>query len=380
MFHHLLSYYRKLTLGLRKAGRFVARALKHYWRKGFWHKLAAVFICLVLLSVGGMYGIARWYMWSERNVPLTLGASFSPDYAASLGVDPHAALHAMLTDLHIRELRLDSYWSDMQPTANGSYDFSQLDWQMHEAEAAHAKVILAVGLRQPGWPECHMPTWAANEPADTWQPQLTSFITAVVNRYKTSPSLQSYQVENEYFLQGFGVCTNFSRQRLVDEYQLVKRLDPSHSAIVARSNNALGTPLGQPVPDSFSISIYKRVWFHLGVQRYLEYPFPAWYYGFLAGVQKITTGRDMIVGELQAEAWTPFGKTIPETSLAEQNRSITAARLQQRFVYGQATGMKTIMLWGAEYWYYRMVQLHDPSLWNVARTAYVQAQTCHQNP
>jgi hypothetical protein len=29
--------------------------------------------------------------------------------------------------------------------------------------------------------------------------------------------------------------------------------------------------------------------------------------------------------------------------------------------------MRTIELWGGEYWYYRKVILHDPSLWNVAK-------------
>ena len=35
--------------------------------------------------------------------------------------------------------------------------------------------------------------------------------------------------------------------------------DP-HQIIIARSNNALGMPLGQPRPDVFSITVYKRVW------------------------------------------------------------------------------------------------------------------------
>ncbi len=217
-----------------------------------------------------------------------------------------------------------------------------------------------------------MPDWAASEPASVWQPQLENFMTVVVNRYKNSPSLHAYQVENEYFLQGFGTCTNFSRQRLVDEYNLVKRLDPQHIAIVGRSNNALGTPLGQPQPDEFSISIYKRVWDAAFTHRYLEYPFPAWYYAFLAGVQKITTGKDMVIGELQAEAWPPHGQGIAQTSLAEQSKSIDAQRLKDRFEYGKATGMKTIDLWGAEYWYYRLQVLHDPSLWNVAKNAYAE--------
>ena len=190
---------------------------------------------------------------------------------------------------------------------------------------------------------------------------------AVVERYKASPSLQDYQLENEYFLKGFGICTDFSRERLVSEYNLVKRLDPKHPIIVSRSNNALGFPVGQPQPDEFGISIYKRVWDAGVTHRYLEYPFPAWYYGYIAGVQKIFNHRDMRVAELQAEAWAPNGQSLTEISLDEQNKSFNAERLADRFEYGKATGMRRIDLWGAEYWYYRKAVLKDPSLWNVAK-------------
>ena len=170
-------------------------------------------------------------------------------------------------------------------------------------------------------------------------------------------------------MQGFGECTNFSRTRLVSEFNLVKKDDPNHPVIMARSNNAQGIPLGDPKPDEYGISIYKRVW-SPPIGRYIEYPFPAWYYAFLAGAEKIISGKDMIVHELQMEAWPPHGQSITSTSLAEQNKSIDAARFTSRVQYARATGMRQIYLWGSEYWYYRMVVLHDPSLWNAAKQAY----------
>ena len=196
----------------------------------------------------------------------------------------------------------------------------------------------------------------------------------IIQRYKNSPSLESYQVENEYFLQGFGICTNFDHQRLVSEYNLVKKLDPNHPIIISRSDNAIGIPVRQPQPDEFGISIYRRVWDARFTHRYLEYPFPAWYYGFLAGLQKIVDHKDMMIDEMQAEAWTPNGQPIQQTSLAEQNKSINAARLKDSFQFGEATGMRSIDMWGAEYWYYRAQVLHDPSLWQVAQTEFSPKQ------
>jgi len=337
-----------------------------YWRKNWWHKIVTIFAGLTVLTLLGMYGIARWYIWSERNVPMTMGVTFIPSYASYLGVDPQQTYAAILDDLQVRHIRLTSYWDATEPKP-GRYDFRQLDWEFRMAEQRGAKISLALGLRQPRWPECHMPSWAANEPVETWQPQLATFIGTVVNRYKNSPSLDSYQLENEYFLSVFGTCTNYSRQRLIDEFNLVKRLDPNHTVIIARSNNALGTPLNQPIPDEFGVSVYKRVWDATITHRYIEYPFPAWFYAFLAGTEKIIWGKDTVIHELQAEPWAPKGKGVPQTSLAEQNKSLDATRFKHRIAYGKGTGMKTIDLWGAEYWYYRKVILHQPDIWNIAR-------------
>jgi hypothetical protein len=367
-------YPSRLLTSLRKLPRLLGHWFLVYWRCNWRHKVIVCIVGLLVLCLGCMYGIARWYIATESSKPLNLGVSFIPDYAQSLGVNPQATMAALIHQVGVRNFRLTSYWSDMEPSP-GHYDFSQLDWEFQQAQAAHAKVTLVVGLRQPRWPECHMPTWAENEPTSVWEPQLYSFITAVVNRYKNSPSLQNWQVENEYFLQGFGTCSNDSRQRLVNEYNIVAKLDPKHTIIVGRSNNALGLPLGKPTPDEFSVSVYKRVWDANFTHRYLEYPFPAWYYAFEAGIQKIVTGKDMILGEMQAEPWPPSGKTIPQVSLAEQNKSLNAARLSGRFKYAEGTGMRTIYMWGAEYWYYRLTVEHDPSVWNVAKKAFAQANS-----
>ncbi len=343
----------------------LSNSLNNYLHKSWWHKVLGALCILLIVLVGGMYGIARWYIHSEASKPLVQGVSFIPDYAQSLGVDPQQTMDALL-GIGVKQFRLVSYWSDAEQTP-GQYDFTQLDWQFKKAEAAGAKITLTLGLRQPRWPECHLPDWAAKEPMSQWQPQLENYMQAVIERYQNSLSLQDYQLENEYFLHGFGQCTDYSRLRLISEYNLVKKLDQRHPVIVGRSNNAIGFPVGQPQPDLFSISVYKRVWDGGVSHRYLEYPYPAWFYGYIAGVQKIFSHKDMVLGELQAEAWAPHGQTVPQISLAEQNKSLDATRLKDRFEYGRATGMRQIDLWGAEYWYYRAQTLRDPSLWNVAQ-------------
>jgi hypothetical protein len=344
-----------------------------YWQRGVRQKIVVIVVGLLLAMLGGTYGIARWYISQSSDKPLVMGASFIPAYAESLGLDAEETMDALIDDVGVRHFRLVSYWNQLEPE-EGNYDFSLLDWQFEKAEAADAEVTLSLGLRQPRWPECHMPDWARSKQASEWQPQLEAFMEKVVKRYKDSPALRSYQVENEFFLKGFGECEQipgaFNRSRLVNEYNLVKRLDPEHPVIVNRSNNAMGWPVGEPTPDEYGISIYKRVWDATLTKRYVEYPFPAWYYGFVAGWQKMMTGKDMIIHELQAESWGPRGRSLADISVDEANKSFNAERFKDRVEFGKATGMREMYLWGAEYWYFRKTIQNDDSLWRVAQDTF----------
>jgi hypothetical protein len=283
----------------------------------------------------------------------------------------------MLSDLGLKQVRLVSYWSDIEPQP-GKYDFSKLDWQFAMANKYGAKVSLAIGLRQPRWPECHEPSWTHSEPKSQWQPQLNDYMTAVINHYKNNPALGDYELENEFFMKVFGDCKDFDRGRLISEYNMVKNLDSKHPVIVSRSDNWIGLPVGKPTPDEFAISVYKRVWDATITHRYFEYPLPSWYYSFLAGAGEIITGKNMIIHELQAEPWPPKGTSITSVSLTEQFKSMNANRMKKRIDYSKATGMKTIDLWGAEWWYWLKEKKGDPSVWNVVKQAITQTNADNQ--
>lgn len=343
----------------------------HATRLKHWHanidvvqKVAIWLMLIVFFVISTMYGIARWYIWQNQDKPMVVGVTFIPSYARYYDLDPKQTMRALIDELNVKQFRLVSYWDESEPNP-GQYDFSELDWQFKYAEDAGAKVSLAIGLRQPRWPECHMPTWAMSQTKEQWQVELKEYMKTVIERYKNSPALQSYQLENEYFMTVFGECPDHSRDRLIDEYHFVKQTDPEHPVIISRSNNAIGLPTGQPRPDEFGISIYKRVWDKNITKRYFEYPFPAWFYGFLAGAGKIATGKDMIIHELQAEPWAPT--ETKSASLAEQDKSLNPDRLRQRFTYGEATGMREMYLWGVEWWYWRKVKFNDSGVWDVAK-------------
>lgn len=348
--------------------KYFLRQLKQWWHSRFWHKIVIVLCAIVLFCMTSMYGIARYYIAKHANEPFRLSATFISDYAEYFELDAKDTLHAMLDDLGIRDLRLVSYWDKIERN-QGTYDFTELDWQFEMAKQYDAKIALALGLRQPRWPECHMPKWAMGQTREQWQPELMKFIEAVVNRYKDNPQLDSYQLENEFFLKVFGECPDFTRERLVSEFDLVRRLDPHHKLVVSMSNNAIGTPIGEPTPDEWAISVYKRVWDKTLTKRYFEYPLPAWYYAFRAGWVEMTRGHNSFIHELQTEPWPAADQGVKDASIEEQDKSLDADRLEDRIKYGEATGMREVGLWGVEWWYWRKVKMNDPSLWDVGKQA-----------
>lgn len=341
--------------------------LSRFWKKrSNVGKSLVLIISAIVLFIGSSYGVAQWYMLSNRDRPVVFGATFVPNYAKYFELDPQETMQAMIDDLGIRRFRLVSYWKDIERTP-GQYDFTELDWQFQKVEATGGQIALAIGLRQPRWPECHGPGWAMEKPMSEWRQDLKKFMGAVIDRYKNSPALVEYQLENEFFLSVFGECPDFSRERLIDEYNFVKARDPKTPVTISRSNNAIGIPIGSPRPDQFAVSVYKRVWDKTLTKRYFEYPFPAWFYGSLAGWGKIFTGKDLYIHELQTEAWLADGYKMKDAPIDELYKSLNPERLEHRIEYGVASGMKTIDLWGIEWWYQMKTKRNAPELWDTAK-------------
>jgi hypothetical protein len=352
----------KLSLGS------LPRGLWSGVRKTKLRQVGAALLALLMLLTASSYGLSVWYTQRHKNEPLLIGTTFVAGYARYFGLDPKETMQAMIDEVGFRQFRLVSYWDEIEPTP-GTYDFSDLDWQFKKAEASNSKVSLSIGLRQPRWPECHMPTWASSLPMTEWEPKLKDFMRATMERYKNSPALESYQLENEFFLDVFGICPDFSRDRLIREYDFALGVDSAHPIIVSRSNNAVGYPIGQPRPDEFAVSVYKRVWDKTITKRYFEYPLPAWFYGSLAGGGELLTGKKLIIHELQMEAWLPDSGQFAMNdinSVPEMNKSMNADRLQGRFDYGKASGIREMYTWGSEWWYWKKMKANDSSLWDVA--------------
>jgi hypothetical protein len=306
----------------------------------------------------------------------TYGVSFSIKYARELGLDWQANYLALLDDMGFKHLRLMSYW-DLSEPQQGQYDFKDLDWQINQANLRGAKVSLAVGFRQPRWPECHEPAWAKQLPVDqpAWQSALDTYMTAVVNRYKDNPAIESYQLENEAKNNWFGDCRGSaaSTERLNHEFNLMKQLDPKHETMMSLSDEH-GLPLGTPVPDKYGFSIYRIVYStNTPIHFYVTYPTTVWFHRLRAAFINHVRHRQVYVHELQLEPWGP--KATKFLSLKEQDKSMSADQVHKSVLYTRKTGINDIYMWGGEWWYWRKETMHDPSIWNAVKQEVVQANT-----
>ena len=296
------------------------------------------------------------------------GVSFSVKYADELGVDWQDNFTALLDDMGIRRFRLMSHWDTIEKE-QGSFSFDDLDWQMNEAHKRGAKVSLAIGLRQPRWPECHQPEWYSRlGSAEAKEKALMTFLRTTVQRYRNHPALESYQLENEALNRHFGTCTaeDIDQQRLSREFAEVKRTDAPRPIYMSLSDQH-GLPLGVPVPDKYGFSVYRTVWNDKfgPINAYVTYPTPVWYHRLRAQMISMMHGKEIFIHELQLEPWGP--EATKDLSKEEQDKSMDLAQISTNVRFARKIGAQDIDLWGGEWWYWRKTIHNDPSVWEAVK-------------
>jgi hypothetical protein len=197
------------------------------------------FFLLILVLLVVLVG----YFLAQKTIPknITYGMSFNTMYARELGLDWKQTYDAILDDLKVRHFRLAAHWPMVEPEPN-VYNFTELDYQIKRAEETHSTVVLAVGRRLPRWPECHLPGWAQTMSAEDRNRSQIAYMETVINRYKNSPAVIVWQIENEPFLSVFAhdFCGSLDTNFLDKEIALAKSLDGTRPILVTDSGN-IGT-------------------------------------------------------------------------------------------------------------------------------------------
>ena len=292
------------------------------------------------------------YALSIRDIPekITYGVSFSKFHADELKLDWRETFLALLNDLGVKHFRFSAHWPNTEP-AEGKYNFLELDFQITEARKREADVILAVGRRLPGWPECHVPEWASKLETRDKQQAILKYIEAVVNRYKNYSNLKYWQVENEPFLTFFSRsgCGKLDKEFLEKEVALVKKLDPHHPVLLTDSGEFGNWFQAYRRGDLFGTSLYLYIWNkQLGP---LRYPITPAFFRIKQNLINLFFGsKPSLIVELEAEPW--LLQPIISTSAEIQLERMGIDKFKEMIKFASQTGFGQQYLWGAEWWYW----------------------------
>jgi hypothetical protein len=327
-------------------------------------------ICLAALAL--LLGSEVWPP-AKPAAPL-VGFSYSPLTSLALNRAPAQDLATLLDATGPDLVRLPIYWESVEPTPE-SLDFSSIDALMAVVEehdqltSRPTRVVLTIGARNFLYPELHEPAWAAPRQ----QPQLNDLQSAAayrayfdgsVMRYRSSPLLYAWQVENEpldYVGNAITGDDEINVAQLSWEVDEVHQLDPGRTVVLTSFDgwnstiDIVGTyappllyvvgayPSGHPgemlaAGDALGLDLYvdapstplkftspdlRSIW----KQQALD---------FWAG-QAQAQGKQLWLAEMQAQPWSKSSGFAPANLVA------SAADYRQE-------PLNVVLLWGVETW------------------------------
>lgn len=332
-------------------------------------------MCLAALAL--LLGSEAWPP-AKTAAPL-VGFSYSPEESLGANRVPTQDLAILLDATDPDLVRLPIYWESVEPTPD-SLDFSSVDELLavveeHDQVASRpTRVVLTVGARNFLYPELHEPAWAAPRQ----QPHLNELQSAAAYRayfdgsllrYRDSPLLYAWQVENEpldYVVNASTGADQITVEQLAWEVSEVHQLDPGKTVVTTTfdgwnstidmlqlyappvaaalraypsghpgetlaAGDALGLDLyidGPSTPLRFTSPDLRSVW----KQQALDF----W------ARQAKAQGKQLWVTEMQAQPWTKTSAFTPTNLYA------SAADYRQE-------PLQVVLLWGVATW------LRDPT-------------------
>lgn len=328
--------------------------------RGLREAAAFVAVCFMTLAAVLCIGAVMLFRPGAQN----LGVTFSSAYAEDLDFPPEEVFTALVSDLGVKNVRIPVYWSQ-QELAPGVYDFSALDSLMKIADTYDVEVTLAIGMKVPRWPECYLPTFVNGMNEDELNAAVYRYDQALISHARFYPALVRWQVENEPLFP-YGDCPAPSLERLQREVQLVRGLDPTRPIVLTVSGEQEPWLDLSSLADSIGVSMYRFAYNDtLGP---VAFPYSPIYYRVHAMITKLFV-NDVMISELQMEPWFTDDPKKPESLVVP----FDAKDFVEHMDFARRTGIREVLLWGAEWWYYQKVH-GDPSLWNVAKQTFSESK------
>lgn len=316
---------------------------------------------IIVLIIVVIYSLS-WLISFDNDKQFRYGVTFSQTYSEYLGLDWKEVLTATLDDLQVQNYRLVAYWDRIE-IGPGIYDFKDLDWQLNEVEKRGGNVVLAVGLRAPRWPECHIPSWAKNLTPEQINEANKIYLDNVINRYVNNKTIISWQVENEPFLEIFGECQKQTVEQVEQKVKAVKKISDKKIAITDSGELSTWLPTIK-IADDLGVSLYRRV--RQPIVGYFNYPLPPIFYSLRARLlNKFYPNKNIYISELQLEPW--INKGIIEATFSEQKKAMSEKHVSDSINFARKTGMDPIYFWGVEWWYWMKLK-GFPEYWETVKS------------
>ena len=284
---------------------------------------------------------------------IRFGITFSHTHLNLLKIPVNDALDLAL-EMGFSHLRLGSYWQEVEKN-KGVYNFSKLEGLLIRCEKTKQKVIMNVGMKSPRWPEFYWPGYLKDKNFNNSEARRRTllFIEKLVKTLNKYSCITHWEVENEPLDPNGSENLAIPIDFLIEEVGLVRKLD-NRQIIVSLWADDLESrqlfPEILPISDMIGLDLYYK--------RFMKSDKGKPYYegsktsdDYLREIIK-TSPKEVIIMELQAEPWEKDIKGY----LSKDPESISPKLLESNLKKASSLGVREIILWGFEYWYYQKSQ------------------------
>ena len=297
-----------------------------------------------------------------------LGTSFARWRAEALGLDYRAAF-GRICAMRFALIRLSASWQEI-----ARFGYGHLDWLLGAAEGAGQPVLLTVGMKALGWPEFYLPEGMRPDEAAA-ERGVIAHVRELARRYRDSPMLTAWQIENEPFNRSGPRALWIPRPVVRAEAAVVRSLDGDRPLMItsfghfdegldrsssrdqSRWRRRLGLTLSAEREalsilqrgDILGLDVYRSIgWLDADGRERVAHAAPD-QLAAVARWQRIAKkqGKRLWVTEAQAEPWEARRQTHADPSSLQPE---AIDELVNRLV---GIGVETILLWGSEYWLWR---------------------------
>jgi hypothetical protein len=298
---------------------------------------------------------------------INFGTTFSQLQCKYMNLNYQEALEAIL-NLPLQTIRVCAYWDEIEQSQN-NYSFETLDHIINTTTQANKKIVLAVGMKSPRWPEFHIPQWAKEKYKDSTHQQSEvqdlchEYTKKVFERYAHNESITHLQVENEP-LNSLDVTNgrSISYEFLYDQLRLTTSFKKPHQKILTTNAiNIFPYQPGKPFTaafrfnihnsDAFGVNVYTKIGIPYGL--YVQ-PFPWFYWKLKEWHEHATSSNtESWITELQSEPWEHGSAVHTKKPVFPSASPSQTEKLTNKLI---SLGYRNILFWGCEYWYWHKKQ------------------------